>query len=239
MKIAVKRKKDGKRMNKKIIGIVVALLFAVMGVGGYFLFHHNDKINETKKTPSNSPINENTDVDNDQDNAINKTDATLTAKGKILVVYYSASGSTKKVAEEIANNLNADLFEIMPEDIYTSEDLNWTNENSRVSREHENKSLRDVKLKSTKVENWKSYDIVLIGYPIWWGIAAWPVDTFVENNNFDGKTVIPFCTSASSELGQSGKLLEEEATGGNWLEGMRFSSRPTDNDIKTFTDSIK
>ena len=101
------------------------------------------------------------------------------------------------------------------------------------------KSLRNVELKTTKVDDFDSYDTVLIGYPIWWGIAAWPVDTFVKNNDFTWKTVIPFCTSASSGLGQSGKLLEDEAGSGNWQEGHRFSSSALDSDIKTFTDNIK
>ena len=83
------------------------------------------------------------------------------------------------------------------------------------------------------------YDTVLIGYPIWWGIAAWPVDTFVKANDFNGKTVIPFCTSASSGLGQSGKLLEREANGGDWKNGQRFNERPSDSTIKNWTDSIK
>ena len=83
------------------------------------------------------------------------------------------------------------------------------------------------------------YDTVLIGYPIWWGIAAWPVDTFVKANDFNGKTVIPFCTSTSSGLGQSGELLEEEANGGNWLEGHRFRENPSDSDISNFIDSLQ
>ena len=120
--------------------------------------------------------------------ANNENTASTSKKGnKTLVVYYSAQSHTKSVAEKIAKNLNADTFEIVPEDVYSSEDLNWTNSNSRVSREHNDESLRDVKLKNTKVANWEDYDTVLIGYPIWWGIAAWPVDTFVKANNFDGK----------------------------------------------------
>jgi len=153
---------------------------------------------------------------------------------KILVVYYSAQGHTEAVAKKIASNLNADIFEIVPKDVYTSDDLDWTNDKSRVSREHDDESLRNVELKSTEVANWESYDTVLIGYPIWWGIAAWPVNTFVKANNFDGKIVVPFCTSSSSSIGNSGKLLEKEAGSGNWLEGKRFSSNPTDKDIKTF-----
>lgn len=102
---------------------------------------------------------------------------------------------------------NADLFEIVPTEVYTSDDLNRTNKNSRVSRKHDDESLRDVSLTTTKVENWESYDTVFIGYPIWWAIAAWPVDNFVKDNDFSGKTVIPFATSSSSGMGQSGTLL--------------------------------
>lgn len=158
---------------------------------------------------------------------------------KILVVYFSAQNHTKSVAEKIAKNLNADTFEIVPEDVYTSDDLNWSNDNSRVSREHDNESLRDVKLKNAKVNNWEEYDTVLIGYPIWWGIAAWPINNFVKDNNFDGKTVIPFCTSSSSRLGQSGKILEQIAGSGNWKDGQRFSSSASDSDIQKWTDSLK
>ena len=100
------------------------------------------------------------------------------------------------VVEQIANNLEADIFEIVPVDEYTSDDLDWTDDDSRVSREHEDESLRDVELLSTEVPNWDDYDTIIIGYPIWWGIAAWPVNTFVEANDFSGKTVIPFCTSS-------------------------------------------
>ena len=124
-------------------------------------------------------------------------------------MYFSAQSHTKAVAEKVASNLEADIFEIVPEEIYTSADLDWNDSNSRVSREHNDESLRNVKLKNAKVENWEEYDRILIGYPIWWGIAAWPVDAFVKANDFSGKTVIPFCTSSSSGIGQSGELLKE------------------------------
>ena len=226
-------------MNKKIIiGIVAVILIAIVGVGGYFLLGNNDMTKENENTSTNtSVVNEPTEDDNKQNDGIDNT--TTPSNGKTLVVYYSASGSTKKVADQIAKNLNADLFEIEPVDAYTSADLDWTDNNSRVTKEHNDKSLRDIKLKNTKVDNWDSYDTVLIGYPIWWGIAAWPVDTFVKANNFNGKTVIPFCTSASSGLGQSGDLLKQEAKGGNWKEGHRFSSGASNSDIKTWTDSLK
>lgn len=156
----------------------------------------------------------------------------------VLVVYYSATGSTERVAKEIAKNLNADLFEIEPVDKYTSEDLNYSNSNSRVSKEHNDESLRDVKLKKTTIDNLDKYDTILIGYPIWWGIAAWPINNFVKENDFNGKTVIPFCTSASSSLGNSGKNLESIAESGNWQEGKRFSSSATTDEIKNWTDSL-
>lgn len=161
-----------------------------------------------------------------------------TENAKVLVVYYSATGSTKKVAEYIADETGADIFELEPVNAYTDADLNWTDDNSRVVREHENESERNVELKETTVANWESYDTVFIGYPIWWGIAAWPVDGFVEANDFTGKTVIPFCTSASSGLGDSGKLLAEAAGTGNWQEGMRFRSGVSESDVKTWADSL-
>ena len=211
-------------MKKNILIIVIVLVVALL-IGGvsYYMVKNNG--------------NNKTNDDNNQ-SEINNGDSTLTSN-KILVVYYSAQNHTEDVAKKIANNLNADIFEIVPEEEYTSDDLNWTNSNSRVSREHNDESLRDIKLKNTKVDNWDSYDTVLIGYPIWWGVAAWPINNFVKENDFTNKTVIPFCTSASSGIGNSGKLLEEITNTGNWRSGTRFSSSPSDRDIKTFTDSIK
>ena len=210
-------------MNKKIMIIVGIIIICI--IGGILFFANNNKTQENSNTES---------ADNTK-----KEETEKVGDGKVLVVYFSATNNTKTVAEEIAKELNADLFEIVPTEEYTSEDLDWTNENSRVSKEHENESLRNVALKTTTVENWDSYDTVLIGYPIWWGIAAWPVDTFVKANDFNGKTIIPFCTSASSDLGESGKLLEQEANGGTWLEGYRFSSSASETDIKVFIDKIK
>lgn len=158
--------------------------------------------------------------------------------GKTLVVYYSASGRTKTVAETIAETAGADLFEIVPDEPYTSEDLDWTNDDSRVSREHDNESLRDVELVKVTPDNWDSYDTILIGYPIWWGIAAWPVDNFVKGNDFSGKTVIPFCTSSSSGLGQSGTLLEQMAGTGTWQEGQRFSSGASASEVQDWVNSL-
>ena len=158
--------------------------------------------------------------------------------GKTLVVYYSASGNTERVAKDIAEAAGADLFEIVPTEVYTSDDLDWTNPDSRVSREHDAESLRDVPLTTTEVPDWGSYDTVFIGYPIWWGIAAWPVDTFVKSNDFTGKTVIPFATSSSSGMGQSGSLLADMAGTGEWQEGQRFSSGVSSDDVQSWVNGL-
>ena len=157
---------------------------------------------------------------------------------KTLVVYYSATGSTKAVAETIANTVGADLFEITPVNPYTDNDLNWTNDDSRVSVEHNDESKRDVPLTKITPDNWADYDTVFVGYPIWWGIAAWPVNNFITGNDFTGKTVIPFCTSASSGLGQSGELLADMAGTGNWLNGERFSSGTSSSTVESWVTGL-
>ena len=160
------------------------------------------------------------------------------AGGNVLVVYYSASGHTEAVAQTIAEATGGDLFEITPAEPYTDEDLDWTNENSRVSQEYADESLRDVELAAATPDNWDSYDTVFIGYPIWWGIAAWPTSSFVAANDFTGKTVIPFCTSSSSSLGDSGTLLAEAAGTGTWLEGQRFRSSASADDVNEWVNSL-
>ena len=159
-------------------------------------------------------------------------------QGGTLVVYYSATGNTEAAANYIAELTGGDLFELEPVEPYTDADLNWTDDNSRVTLEHEDESLRNVELAADTVDDWESYDTVFIGYPIWWGIAAWPVNTFVENNDFTGKTVIPFCTSSSSGIGDSGNLLAEMAGTGDWQEGMRFSSRVSEGDVQEWLDGL-
>ena len=163
---------------------------------------------------------------------------TSNQSGKTLVVYYSATGNTKAVAEMIAEETNGDLFEIEPKDSYSEDDLDWTDSNSRVTREYENEDERHVELVSSTVDNWEDYDTVFLGYPIWWGIAAWPVNTFIENNDFTDKTVVPFCTSASSGLGQSGELLAKEAGDGDWQEGQRFSSSTSNSEVQEWLNEL-
>ena len=237
-------------MNKKVITLIVVIILLVIIGAVYFMNQNsNQNTNENQEELAQTETNNETDNNvtatdgnneaNSNEVATSEDNNTETEGGRTLVVYYSAQGHTQEVAQKIANNLGADIFEIVPVNEYSSADLDWTDDNSRVSREHDDESLRNVELVSTTVDNWEEYDTVIIGYPIWWEIAAWPVDTFVTANDFTGKTVIPFCTSSSSGLGQSGELLAEEAGTGNWLEGQRFRSNPSDSDINTWTNSLQ
>lgn len=157
---------------------------------------------------------------------------------KTLVVYYSATGNTAKVAEVIVNENDMDVFAIMPEQPYSAEDLAWTDENSRVSKEHADPALQDVALLQDTPDNWDSYETVIIGYPIWWGQAAYPVASFVKANDFAGKTVIPFCTSASSDIGNSAQNLADLAKGGEWMGGMRFPADVNSDEVRQWIDDL-
>lgn len=225
--------------SKKLVAVILTFIMAVGLLAGCGASNEkrsaSDMNNQTSGTSEVENKNQGTDSENTKETV---TRSTSTEDRKILVVYYSASGNTKDVAEKIAKITDADLFEIEPTEPYTSDDLDWTNNNSRVSREHNDESLRDVKLVSTRVENWDSYDTVYIGYPIWWGIAAWPVNNFVKDNDFTGKTVIPFCTAASSGIGDSGNLLEDMAGTGDWKEGERFHGGASESDISSWIDSL-
>lgn len=158
--------------------------------------------------------------------------------GKTLVIYYSNTGYTKAVAEEIAKVTGGDLFAVVADPDYTDADLDWTNPNSRVCREYNDPSLRNVAVKSTKVPDWSSYKTVFIGYPIWWGDYAWPLGTFVKANDFTGKTVYPFATSGTSPIGNSAKNLAKLVNTGTWKDGQRFSSGASASEIDSWVNSL-
>lgn len=160
------------------------------------------------------------------------------AQGKTLVVYYSATGNTASIAHSIADETGADIFDIQPAQPYTSEDLDYDNPESRVSKEHADVALRDVALVQETPDDWASYETVLIGYPIWWGEAAYPVASFVKANDFTDKSVIPFCTSASSDMGNSAEQLSELTKGGVWLGGMRFPAGVNEGEILQWIDDL-
>ncbi len=157
---------------------------------------------------------------------------------KTLVIYFSAQGHTKTIAEKIAKNLGADIFEIEPKQKYTDEDLDWTNNDSRSTREHANPASRDIELVTTEIPNWSNYDTIIIGYPIWWGIAAWPTNSLVKQLDFTGKKVIPFCVSHSSGVGESAELLKADANAVDWADCHRFYQDATDEDIDSWINAL-
>ena len=216
---------------KKLISV---MLTGVMAMG---LLAGCGSSSESAEEDSSEQAAQEETQDDTEETAGDTSDA-ASGSGNVLIAYYSATGNTEEVANVIADATGGDLFELEPVEPYTDDDLNWTDDNSRVSQEHEDESLRDVELVSSTPENWDSYDTVFIGYPIWWGIAAWPVDSFVESNDFTGKTVILFATSASSGMGESGQLLEEMAGTGEWQEGQRFRSGADEADVQEWVNGL-
>ncbi len=212
-----------------IAGVMTAALLSGCGAS-------EDTQDQSDSTAQSDQSADETSSDTEA-NTENTSDG-VASDGKTLVVYYSATGNTEAVANYIADATGGDLFELEPVEPYTDEDLNYNDENSRVSQEYADESLRDVELVSATVEGFDEYENIFVGYPIWWQIAAWPVNQFIENNDFTGKTVIPFCTSASSGIGDSGQLLEEMAGTGEWLEGERFQSSASEEDVVAWVDSL-
>ena len=151
---------------------------------------------------------------------------------KVLISYFSASGVTKRVAQKIANVINGDLFEIEPVDKYTEEDLDWTNKQSRSTIEMSNRSFRPPVL--NKVSNINDYDIVVIGFPVWWYTAPTIINTFIEENNLEGKNVYVFVTSGSSGYEGSFNDLKNTYSNINFISGSRFKGNETDEDYRNW-----
>ena len=155
---------------------------------------------------------------------------------RILVACFSASGVTKRVGEEIARIAGGDFFEIVPKERYTSDDLNWNNNKSRSSVEMNDPSARPET--AGKVADMASYDTVIVGFPIWWGIAPRIIETFLESYNFTGKTIIPFCTSGGSGVGRSDRELHKNVSGNVKWEKGRQINRPNESEIRKWLDSV-
>lgn len=225
-----------KKITTVFLSLALALGLSACGnnAGG----SSSSEQSSSKSTSSEQSSASSSSSSTQTDSSSESTGETQSDTAKTLVVYFSGSGNTERVAGYIAQAAGADLFEITSAEPYSSADLNYNDKNSRVSREHDNESLRDVPLTSTEVSGWENYDTVFIGYPIWWGIAAWPVNSFVKANDFTGKTVIPFATSASSGMGESGSLLSQMAGSGTWQEGRRFRSSASEDDVSEWVNSL-
>ena len=155
---------------------------------------------------------------------------------RVLVAYFSATGNTENIAGHLEAVLDTDLYEIVPQNPYTSADLNYNNSDSRASREQNDADARPAI--SGSVDNMEDYDVVFLGYPIWWGQAPKIVYTFLENYNFEGKTIVPFCTSGSSGIGSSATNMHDLAPDANWLSGQRFSGSADSSAIESWVDGL-
>lgn len=205
--------------------LAVILLFSLAACGSQ---------TNSKETQAPATQAKPTDTQQNETKAANAADATDTVSGgKTLVVFFSATGTTKGVAQMIANATGADTYEILAAQPYTGADLNWNDKTSRTTTEQNDKSVRP-EIGSEKI-SLDGYTTIYVGYPIWWGEEPRIMDTFAESYDFSGKTMIPFCTSGGSGIGSSGKNLAERAGTGNWIEGDRLSA---DTDIAAWIKGL-
>lgn len=165
-------------------------------------------------------------------------EALTSEEPKVLVAYFSGTGNTRKLAEYAADGLGADLYEIIPQEPYSSDDLNYNNDNSRANIEMNDDSARPAI--SGGVDEMEEYDIIFLGYPIWWGQAPRILDTFIESYDFSGKTIVPFCTSGSSGVGSSATALKELCSDGSvWLEGSRLDRNTSRNPMVEWINQLE
>lgn len=199
-------------MNNKIfLSIIVIALIGIVGVGSYFIISKNNDTNTVNN-------NENTEsgVSNEK-----KEEENMNNNSKIAIIYFSATGTTKTVAQYIQEETKGDLIEIVPQDKYTDSDLNYNNDNSRANKEKNDSSSRPKIANKIDVS---SYDTIYLGYPIWWGDVPKIILTFLDTYDLNGKTVIPFCTSHSSGISGSLSTLNNYNKNINWKDGKKFSS---------------
>jgi len=226
-------------MNKKIIiTFIIAILIIIVGILGYITMKNNSTENNSIENDKQLNKESSTNVQGSMEQSNNKErneseDNNITNNSKIAVIYFSATGTTKEVAEKIANITNSDIIEIIPKDKYTSSDLNYGNDNSRVNKEQNSSSARPEIANDIDVNK---YDVIYLGYPIWWGDIPKIILTFLDTNNLDGKTIIPFCTSGGTNISQSQSTLESYNINIKWLNGKRFSSSVSEKEL---TDWIR
>lgn len=201
-------------MNKKILYIIIGVItIALIGCGIFFVLNNKNSeiINNSNKTSNNDNKGDDTTNDNTPTNSNNK----------ILVLYFSATGTTKTVAEYIAEETKGELVEIVPKEKYTSDDLNYNVTDCRANKEQNDDKARPEISNTINIDD---CDTIFIGYPIWWGDVPKIILTLLDTYNLDGKTVIPFCTSGSSSISQSLNTLKSYNSKIKWIEGERFSS---------------
>ncbi len=223
-----------KRTKILALFLAVLLLFSLAACGSKTNSKETQAATEAQATQAAATEAKATDTQNAETKATDAADATeASSNSKTLVVFFSATGTTKGVAQMIADATGADTYEILAAQTYTEADLNWNDKNSRTTTEQNDKSVRP-EIGSEKL-SLDGYSTIYIGYPIWWGEEPRIMDTFAQSYDFTGKTMIPFCTSGGSGIGSSGKNLAEIAGTGNWVEGDRLSA---DTDIAAWIKGL-
>lgn len=219
-------------MNKKIIALIVVILLIVAGFGIWMITSKSNNNNLSSGNPT-SNTQENGVINNNINNEENNQNENTTNDKNIAVVFFSASGTTKGVAETISNITNGELIEIVPKEKYTSADLNWNDSKSRTSIECNDSKSRPAIANSIDIDK---YDIIYLGYPIWWGDVPHIILTFIDTYKLDGKTVIPFCTSGGTGISGSINTLKNYNKNVNWLDGKRLNS--SENEIKNWVNTL-
>ncbi len=221
-------------MKKKIFAMVAVLLSLGLTACSNT---EGQAVNDANQTIQAESSEETENTNNTEEAEQTVTTERSEEDGGTLVVYFSVTGNTKSVAEKIAEITGADIYEIKAAQEYTDDDINYNDSDSRTSKEQNDSSARP-EIGSEEI-SLDGYSTIYIGYPIWWGEEPRIMDTFVESYNFDGITVIPFCTSGSSGIGKSGQNLADNAGSGNWLEGKRFGGNASDDEIKAWIEGLQ
>ncbi len=212
-------------MNKKIIALIITIVVIVVGIGFWFI-SSNSKEESSNNSNTNTSENQNSNETQEENTNDNQN---------IAIIYFSATGNTKKVAEYIKNATNGDLFEIVPKEKYMDNDLNYGNDNSRANKEQNDSNARPEIENKINVE---SYDVIYLGYPIWWGDVPKIILTFLDNHNLNDKTVIPFCTSGSTGISGSLSTLKNYNKNINWIDGKRFDSETSQNEVENWVHGL-
>lgn len=222
-------------MNKKfIITFIILVLAIISGIICYMMLQNDDPKNN-EQLDKEASINTQNFIEENNKQINEAENENITNNSKVAVIYFSATGTTKEVAEKIANTTNSDIIEIIPKEKYTSSDLNYGNDNSRANKEQNSSSARPEI--ENDIDTYK-YDVIYLGYPIWWGDIPKIILTFLDTNNLDEKTIIPFCTSGSTEISQSQNTLESYNRNIKWLKGKRFSSNVSEKELADWINGL-